>query len=206
MGVQNRGALPSTSHELAEFGQIAGGGGSSTPDGNPTPSLHGFLGWSIDPAAATAYCSPSAQKMYLNRVPWSTTRTVTNIIGVVLTAGSSLVNCLIGIYDASGNLLAACPDQATSWNSGGVKTMALTTPTSIPGTNGYVYVAYIINSGTFSNLWPAAGLGATTTNMGLPANTYRSANNYLGPKTSLPATIDLTGWTLFPYVTPFGLS
>lgn len=81
--------------------------------------------------------------------------------------------------------MAATADQAASWVSTGVKTIALTSPQTV--TAGMVYVAYFSNGTT--NPAFSRGNNTTAVNAGLGAGAYRYATADTGRTTTFASTL-----------------
>ena len=124
---------------------------------------HGYLGWS-----APMYASNTSSLLSVGsgagiitvvrcrRLPAST---VTNVIIMVTSAGSGLTvgQCFAALYTASGILIGVTADQATAWQSTGVKPMPLVGgPFSIPAGDYHVGLWY---NGTTAPTLLRAGLG-----------------------------------------------
>lgn len=98
---------------------------------------------------------------------------VTNTHVCVSAAGTSLTFAKLGLFDASGNFLAATASVSATFNSGGgVKTVALTSPYTIGADGGY-YVGFLqygsgaTGAGLYGGISPpgaAAGLGGPGSN------------------------------------------
>lgn len=184
---------------------LPSGSGGSTVNTNPVPALHGFLGWTIDPAVADTARTPDIGHIYLVKMSWPTTQTVSNIIASITTGGSSLANTYLGIYDSTGTRLAVTADLSTSWQTSGMKTNALTSAVAVPGTaGGYIHIAYLIGAGTDTNIFYSSSyIDPVVLNMGL-TSAFRSArsNNVYS---SLPSTLP-ADFAAASSIVPFGLT
>jgi hypothetical protein len=176
---------------------------------NPSPAMHNLLGWTIDPALVSGLIGPNAGQVTLIKMAWPKTATITNILMDIATAGVGLVGCFAGIYDSTGALLGTTADQSTAWTTTGVKTMALTSPASVPGgANTYIYVALLVGTGstTFANMYRrVASSTAAVLNLGLTAATARSATSGTG-QTTLPSSITMASNTLGTSMIPIAVS
>lgn len=122
--------------------------------GNFSPSDYGYISWSYDPAfGASASTAPTAGQAYGVLVPIRQNTTITNVVLSIGFAGATLTSgqCFAGLMDHSGNLLSATADQSTTWQSAGLKTMALTAPQAV--TPGMYYVAFFGNGTTMPKFW-----------------------------------------------------
>lgn len=170
-----------------------------------TPALYDLLGWTVDPASAPAYTTPIYGKLQIGKVVWQTTQTVTNIVCAITGAGSGLSSCYLGIYNSFGTLLATTADLSVAWQTSTSMTIPLTSPVSVPGSlGGYIYIALLVGNGTASNMFTATDGSPTTLNFGLSANAPQCAYG-LYNLTSLPATIDISSFTPYYRLIPFGL-
>lgn len=86
--------------------------------------------------------------VYYVSVPLLAGDVVTNLITMVGTAGVGVTVSKMGLYNAStGARLAVSADQATAWESTGIKTVPMVTPYVVPA-NGVYYAAIIAVAGT----------------------------------------------------------
>lgn len=170
-------------------------------------SLNGLLGWTFDPAIPSgSTLTPAAGVLNLFRVPWTTTQTVTNIVGAVVTAGATVANAFLGIYNETGLLLAQSADISATLQSTGTKTIPLASPTSIPATSsGFVWVGLLIGSaGTFPT-FPRGGFTGNFINLGTTAATSR-AGSYSTGQTALPTPLTPASITQSNFGALFGLN
>lgn len=155
-------------------------------------SVHGKFGYTCDPEAATSASTYTAGVLYLNRLEMFDTRTVSTIGVNVTTAGITLTNVYLGIYDTAGNLLATSVDLSTTFTSVGEKNVAMTVVAgqTMPGAAG-------------TQLWVGLLVGSATTAPAFSSNTSaiinRSVSNstarcasFGASQTALPATITVT--------------
>jgi hypothetical protein len=89
------------------------------------------------------------------------------------------------LYDSTGAFVAAAADQASSWNSTGVKTMAL--GHSVTLSNTKIYYAAVLCTGT-TPISPSRAALASLANVGLTAANLKYATNGTG-LTKLPGSI-----------------
>jgi hypothetical protein len=153
------------------------------------PTNHGLLGWSFDPRSIqTAGVALSSGFPYLSRILVPHGLTVSNIWCAVMTGGSGLTSsqCFAGLYDPTGARLAITADMSTTWNSTGIKSMALTG--SVGVTLPWLWVALLSNGTT----GPAMGIGPNpsiaTANVHLSAANSRSGYLSAGSASSLPTS------------------
>lgn len=157
---------------------------------------YGFSAWTADPGAISGSGFQLALgRIYLSKIKVVNRSTVvSNITYYVETAGTALTagQCLVGLYDASGNRLAVSADQATNLATTGGKTAALTA--SVTLAVGSYYVAFLANgTGTIPNVAGAGG-NSSLANINLTTAASRSLNTGTG-NTSLPTTIALGSQT-----------
>ena len=130
--------------------------------------------------------------VYAQKLNTDSAITVNNINMFITAAGTGLVSgqCFAALYDSSKNLLATTADQSTSWNSTGIKTMALLTPQNV--LTGTFYVVVWANGTTrpaFSKAWAAGTTSAAAVNGGLAAANSRWASADASVTTTAPATL-----------------
>lgn len=115
------------------------------------PRSLGYMAWNFDPLMCNGGAGMGAAgTQQIIQIPWPVARTITTITMNFSAGGGTLTanQCLAGILDASGTVLATTVNQATAWAGTGVIDMALTSPTPIPaGTypNPCIYVSFYWN-------------------------------------------------------------
>lgn len=115
---------------------------------------------------------------------------VTNLVINVTVAGSTLTanQCLAGLYDSGGTLIAATADQSGTWNSSGTKTMALASgPYTLQA--GLYFAVFFANGSTLPTMARAGATSGSLANLGFPAPVSRFFFADTGRTTSLPATL-----------------
>jgi hypothetical protein len=158
------------------------------PD-NPVATDFGFAAWAYDPAPAGTNTVFTGGVIQLVRVPIRASRSITNIILSVGTAGATLTagSCWAGLYDSSGNRLGQTADQATAWTTTGTKTMAITGgPLTLA--EGMYWIAFVATGTTIPAMLRASGVGGASINVGLSAANTRFGT-FGTAQTTLPATI-----------------
>ncbi|MGY4960366.1 hypothetical protein [Streptomyces sp. 900105245] len=162
-------------------------------DATTRPDDHGLLTWTQDPATLrSGGDAATAGVVYLSKVKIVNRATVVSniLVGLVNTpTGLTAGQCVVGLYDSSGNRLAVSADQAAAWATAGLKTAAITPQTLAVGS---YYVAILANfSGTAPQFATGAGHGqGALLNAGLTVAASRFLNTAAG-NTALPATITL---------------
>lgn len=152
------------------------------------PSDHGLLAWSYDPSLVVSSTAlGTAGTIYTVKLKIPRPMTVSNIITVVLSAGSSLTagQCFVSLYQ-NGALKGTSADQQSAWGSPGVKTAAITPVDLIPG----IAIVGMWFNGTTG---PAIGRGASTStnigNVGLSSTNSRYGTADTGRTTTAPSTL-----------------
>jgi hypothetical protein len=181
------------------------GTGGSGSDDNParqdhyhpaslwTPSGSGFKGWCDNPILYTASSAPTSGTIYVVRYRLDANGTLSSVTVPITTAGASLTNCYVGIYDTSSLAqLAVSTDQSASWGSTGNKTVSMAAATSSRLAGSDVYVAFLYNGTTLAL---RAATAAPLINLGL---SFRQATAGTG-QTSLPSTLGTLTGTTTPY-------
>ena len=115
---------------------------------------------------------------------------VTNIVMSCQTAGSTLTagQCFAALYTPAGALVAQTADQAGSWASSGIKTMALAAgPFTLAAGNYNVCFWY---NGTTSPTWLRGGsIGSPALNLGTAAPAFMWFTADTGLTTTAPGTL-----------------
>lgn len=157
----------------------------------------GMLAYNYDPVAVNGGAGMISGSVYLCKVPWPATKTVTNVCTLISTGGATLTAAqnLMGIYSSAGVLLATTVDQSVAWLTNGFNQAALTAPTSIPGGAGqYIYVAIMFNGTTAPQICKPVNnnlTGGSTNNGNLSAANLRWGTIATG-RTTLPASVTMS--------------
>lgn len=169
---------------------LTGGGGTNA---NPQPTEQGFKGWTYDPTIANTFqalpTTPSTGQPVLMKVKAASSGTANNIHlycnagGTGFTASSSFG----ALYDLSGNLLAQTADLATTLDTSGAKSIALTSNPAI-NAGSFYYIWLVVNASGQPTFARGGNHGGYNLNLG--PGTYRFATLGSGI-TSPPSTISL---------------
>lgn len=156
---------------------------------------YGYLSWMYDHAVVNNQTIITAGTLYVNRLIIPRAVTVSNIHVRIGTAGSTLTNSYVALYDDN-TLLTQSSNQSSNWTSTGEKTISIT-PQNIPaGTR--LNVVFWVGSATTapgfarsgsqggangnltgSNLrWSTADTGITTTAPGTLGSRTTSNNTF----------------------------
>lgn len=166
-----------------------------TATGAPKATDHGLVGWTFDPAMVQAgLLLPTAGLAHVARIR-ALSSTVTNILFHFTVAGSGLTSgqCFAALYNDAGAILGAgaiTDDQATNWQTGGLRTCALTVAQGVtPG--AFYRVLWWYNGTTAPTVSRAVNSSSAILNAGMTAPTlrYSSANTGLTNAASVPANI-----------------
>lgn len=162
------------------------------------PSTAGWISWNFDPALTQGSTGLATGVLMMARVDVLAATTIStlnyaiNALGVGLTSGQNLV----GLYDASGNLVGQSTDQTTNWGTTGFKGTSLITPYSAAA--GTYHLGFLSNAATTPvSILRSLGSGAQniTINANLSAAAARFAQTGAG-LTALPSTVTMSGRTL----------
>lgn len=155
------------------------------------PYHHGYKAWNGDPWNIQATLGLTAGQINLVKVPVPVAMPISTVTIDVGTAGSGLTSnqCYAGLYDLSGNRLEITGSMHTTWQSTGIKDMALAT--TITPEPDEVVVAVVAN-GTGMPAFRRFVLNTNPANPGLSAGSYRCCTFNTGSQTSLPSTLTLT--------------
>jgi hypothetical protein len=169
------------------------GGGVVAYSPVPAPVDHGAIGWTFDPADTQAgTILPTAGRVEVVRIR-ATAALVTNINLHVVTAGGTLTanQCLAALFTDAGVLLSATGNQATAWQSTGMKVCALSAAQAV--TPGQWYrVGFYANGTTLPTFARGSSVGAVGSdliNYGLSAPTLRFSTADTGRTTTMPGTL-----------------
>lgn len=157
----------------------------------PQPADHALAGWTFDPADVQAgTILPVGGRLELARVrvagPLVTSILLSiTVAGATLTAGQNFA----ALFTDAGALLGATVDQATNWQSTGLRTCALAAPQSVtPGS--FVRVGLFSVGSTLPTLARGtAAISGAALNAGMAAPTLRYSTADTGLTTAMPATL-----------------
>lgn len=151
------------------------------------PSNHNLIGWTFDPLIANNnYALQAAGTLYGVRIYIGKATTISNVIIGVQTAGGTLANSYVALYQ-NGTLLTQSADQSTSWQSTGMKTIAIT-PQSV--SKGSVDVVFWCGSwATAPNFYRAGGQTGTLHTVGQSTTEIRFFSADTGKTTTAPGTL-----------------
>lgn len=155
------------------------------------PSDHGYLAWTVDPAIATSSTIlATAGVLYGVKLKLGAAATISTISIHVTTAGNTLTNTFVALYDSGGTRRGVSANQSSVFNSSGLYDVALTG--SYAATAGTYYVAVLCGS---ASTMPTLNRGANSTvlNDGLAASDgFRCWSSGTG-QTAAPASVTLSG-------------
>lgn len=116
-----------------------------------------------NPKLASSTVQPPAGFVHLALVILAETKTVTNVLLEVTTAGATLADCYAAVYDSAGTQLGVTADISSSLTSTGIKVLALGTP--VTGVTPKKLSVGILFNGTtipFLRSFPAPGIWSTS--------------------------------------------
>jgi hypothetical protein len=152
-----------------------------------TPAAdNALLGWTYDPSAAVNATALTAGVLYMGRLLIPVACTVTNVLLIITTGGTTLSNSFAALFDSSGNRLGVSADQSTPFQSAGNKTVALSAPVAVAA--GYYYGAVLTNGTTPPSVARATSSGAA--NIGLTSTTFRNYTSGTS-QTAVPSSVAL---------------
>lgn len=196
---------PPTARQVATAGLLSGGGALSgdltlnTLGLGPQPTDLAFLDWSFDPQLATSSgTAPSSGLVQVTKLRARSAMTISTIYLMVGATGTQPSNVVVGIYDATGNLITNATGTVVpaTWNTTGVHAATLTTPVALAA-GAWYYVAWFVNGATSASVIRANASGLTFTNnagltgtaAGTPATAFRAASANSGQTTTMPSSL-----------------
>lgn len=197
-GITSIDGLAATATKLAAtktINSVPFDGSANIRTPNIQPSDHNVLAWTYDPAfAVSSDLIPTAGTIYVARIFIPYAMTISNIIIDIATAGNTLANSFVALYQ-NNTLLAQSSDQSTSWQTGGMKTIAITPQNVVAGS---VEVAVWVGSfNTAPKLLRASSQGSSVLNLGLSAANSRWATADTSITTTAPNNLGThTGYGL----------
>lgn len=159
----------------------------------PQPADQALAGWTFDPVDMQGgTILPTAGLLMLSRIKVNLAA-VTGIMIYVTAGGSTLTASqnLAGLFNDQGAILGAgavTADQATAWQSSGLKTMPLNVAQAVtPG--AWYRVGLFANGTTLPTLGRASNLPADGINAGMSAPTLRYSTANTGLTTAMPGSL-----------------
>lgn len=122
----------------------------------------GLKGQNFERQAAAGSTAAITGTVYGMLVPFRAGDVVTNVHVNLNAAGASMTLSKVGIYDTSGNRLAASADLTTAWQASGAKTHALSAAYTVP-TTGCRYLVLLGVSGSMPQFWRSTAAQSTMT-------------------------------------------
>lgn len=160
-------------------------------------SLPNLRAWNYDILHTSAGAGfGAAGDVMMLQIPWPDADTVAGI-QLYLTAGGTTLTanqCLAGIYNQAGVLLATSVSQHTAWASTGLKNCLLTAPTLIPagsGANPCVYVGMFWNGSAQPSLLKGLNNPPIANGANVAAD-KRFCRGATGATTALPTPITMS--------------
>jgi hypothetical protein len=153
------------------------------------PADHGFLSWVYDPAqTVNTSALPVSGTLYGTTLKLPVGGTVTNVHVQVVGPGSGLTagQCFAALYNGA-TLVGVTGDQSATWNSNGLKTMALTGGPFACAAGSDYRVAFFANGTTRPSF--VNGVNNSTANANLAAANSRFFSADTGLTTSMPGTM-----------------
>ncbi len=150
---------------------------------------HGLLSWSLDPAGASSSSVFTAGVLQLVKVKLGTAAMISNIAIQVATAGVTLTNSFLALYDSSGTRQGVTADQSSVWTSTGYYAPALVA--SYAAAAGVYYVGILVGSAATVPALSRAS-SSTVINAGLTAPGLRFGTSGTA-QTAAPSSVTLSG-------------
>jgi hypothetical protein len=153
-----------------------------------------LIGYLCDPILASTNVTPAAATIYLVKIPIPVSKTITNIIVIGTTAGTSYTNGQLGLYSSAGTFLSASVVQASASPNGFGVTGAIILPLSaaqaiVGGPTVFVWAAFHMGTNAVTAfIVRTPGASSASANVGLAASAYRCATQ-TGHATNPLATI-----------------
>ena len=114
-------------------------------------AAEGLIAETFDRRTAQGNSQMADGAVYYLGLPLMAGQVVTSIAIVVGTAGTGLTLSKVGLYDSAMNRVALSAEQGSSWQSTGVKVVALTSPYTVVA-SGLFYAAVIAKGTTVPSL------------------------------------------------------
>jgi hypothetical protein len=154
-----------------------------------------LLGWSLDPATASAGQILTAATLYLVRIPLIAQISVTNVLAALTVVGATMTNAFGALYKSDGTLIGQSANQSSAgsnWSSGvTLKTIPLTggpftvTPLAV---NDFVWGALYVGTATTAPTFARGAIAALAAglNAGVTASRARFAQQAVANTATLP--------------------
>lgn len=152
-----------------------------------SPADHNLMGWTFPPDMVQGgTILPTAGLSYVVRVR-AQTALITNLHLHLTAGGAALTNAFMTLHTDAGVLVGAgavSADQSAAWQSGGYKTVTLTTPQAVTPGNWYRVRFWVGAATTLPTLSRGVNSSAAIANAGLAAPNLRFATADAGLTTA----------------------
>jgi hypothetical protein len=150
--------------------------------------MHGYKAWAFDIAECNANTAAlTAGTIYAVRVPILSAFTCTTVAVYVNTAGTTMTNTFLGLFDSTGARLAITADVVADFNTGtGLKEEPLAASTALTA-GTYIDVAVLFVGGTPGTLLRLNPSTTAVLQANLATSTLRTATAGTG-QTTLPSS------------------
>jgi hypothetical protein len=155
------------------------------------PADYSYVTWNYDPGLISNSSTPTAGVVYLVKIKVPIAATITGVALYIVTGGTSLANCYVGLYNSSGTRVALSADKSTEWATSGSYQDAFTGTYSAAA--GTYFVSFLV--GTGSAIAIARHAASSAVNVGLTAGAGFRACTSGTSQTALPSSITLSGTT-----------
>jgi hypothetical protein len=155
------------------------------------PPDHGLLAWTEEiGAVANNSLVPTAGTLYLVRLHVPLACSVTNLLMYCTTGGTTMTSGqnFAALFNPSPmTRVGVTADQSATWNSSGLKTMALVSgPFNLAA--GDFYAGFYTNAATLPSFARGSNIASAFPNIGLSAANSRAATSSTGLTTAMPTT------------------
>lgn len=133
---------------------------------------------------------------YFMLVPLRAGQIVTSVSIIITTQGATMTLSKVGLYTKAGVRLGSSADQGAAWETVGTKTADLTSPVTVPTTDGY-YAAVVAAGGTLPTLLVGSNLVVVAGQVGAGAAAFgieTGQTDLDATATIVPGTAPLAFW------------
>lgn len=152
----------------------------------------GLLGETFDRIMMSSAQTPTSGTVYSTLIGLRAGTVVANISVICAATAAGVTLLKVGLYNTAGTQLASSAESSASFNSSGLKTLAMTTPYTIPA-DGVYYCSFIsVTGGSNPTI---AGTGSFT-NRNLPVGSSPRRTSDQSGQTDLPSPATFANGTV----------
>jgi hypothetical protein len=126
-------------------------------------TAQGLVCETFDRVLAQTSCTPTSGDLRGGLIPLRSGQVVTSLNVVVNGPGTGMTHGSLALYDTAGNLIRSTADAPATFQSAGLKTVALTTPYTQATDGAVVATCFLTTGTTMPTIWGTIAASANIT-------------------------------------------